>query len=627
MSFSDLGLPDYRDELEAEPVNFPTASKALLTSMLDQVDTKAIGAALKRDVPHVVLIKTPSASWAKAMARLVSETHSNAIAKAVTERKKGGDSLTEELQRRLTARSHVVLVSQDPDTLLPPSVAGAIDVRLDLLQPDKRIVAAAIGQVSGTLPPSLKASDIAGLDFDDLELALRDGSNASDCVRRLRRAAASVDRNKVTPGPRLEELPLGHYVRLWSEDMLFQLAEVSSGALNPSELSYPVLEGPPGTGKTLLASALARSAGWSFVSTSVGDWFATSDGHLGGVVRAATSFIDSVLATPETIGLIDELDALPDRATLNAKDRDWWTPVITQILLQIDRVRQANRPVILIGATNYHDRLDSALVRAGRLEQRVSVLPPSTLIEIQNVFEHYLGTDLDSGTLALAARLASGATPAQIAGWCRTVRTIARAAGRAIEPVDLINTVAPDSGRSDIETMAVAIHEAGHVALARHFGVKVLGVSILEKGRSGGHTLTETLSSFPNRFELEIMALILLGGRAADTVLGKGGHTGAENDLDRAGRLISDGIATYGLYGDIAPKRHQDHDLHARTNRILQDLMRVAVGVVRRDRHAILGLAQCLMAQRVMTSEAVDAAWEEPPDGVLMLPSTCRSYS
>lgn len=136
-------------------------------------------------------------------------------------------------------------------------------------------------------------------------------------------------------------------------------------------------------------------------------------------------------------------------------------------------------------------------------------------------------------------------------------------------------------------------------------------MSILEQGRSGGHTLTETLSSYPNRFELEIMALILLGGRAADMVLGKGGHAGAEMNLDMAGRLIADGISAFGLYGHLAPSRNRDGGMQRRIDHVLQSLLQVAVSVVRRDRNAILSLANRLLVQRVMTAEAIDAAWEE----------------
>src|SRR5690606_13412643 len=158
----------------------------------------------------------------------------------------------------------------------------------------------------GTRPPALKAADINGLDFDELELALRDGSNASDCVRRLRKAGGAVSGSGVMAGPGLHDLPLGQDVRIWSHDLLDQMGQVDAGIMAPGDLIFPVLEGPPGTGKTLLASALARSAGWNFVSTSVGSWFANSDGHLGAVVKAATAFIDEVLSKERTVGLIDE---------------------------------------------------------------------------------------------------------------------------------------------------------------------------------------------------------------------------------------------------------------------------------------------------------------------------------
>lgn len=611
MSISNLDLPDYRDELEPAPVVSVSASKALLTALLAQADTSAIGEALKREVPHVIVLKAPSAAWAEALAKLVSDTYSGTSCKAVTQLKKdGNDSVTAELQRRVSAGRHFVLVSQDPDTLLPASIAGAVDIRLDLPQPNKRLVVEAIAEVSGTRPGSVKGADATGLDFGDLELALREGSSASDCVRRLRKAAGALAGARVDQGPGLEDLPLSHEIRAWTQDLLIQLGDAKTGNMRPADLSYPVLEGPPGTGKSLLASALARSAGWSLVSTSVSEWFVNSDGHLGGVTRAATAFIDQVLAQDCTIGFIDELDALPSRATLSNRDREWWTTVIAQVLLQIDRVRKANRPILLVGATNYYDRLDGALTRAGRLENRVSVLPPSTPFEIERIFAHYLGEELSSQTLELAAGLAGGATPAQIEGWCRTAKARARGESRAIEPTDLLETVAPQTSRSDREIRAVAVHEAGHVALARHFGVKVHGVSILEQGRSGGHTLTETLSSYPNRFELEIMALILLGGRAADMVLGKGGHAGAEMDLDMAGRLIADGISTFGLYGDLAPNRNRDGAMQTRIDHVLQGLLRVAVSVVKRDRNAIQSLANHLVDQRVMTPEAIDAAWE-----------------
>lgn len=321
------------------------------------------------------------------------------------------------------------------------------------------------------------------------------------------------------------------------------------------------------------------------------------------------------LRSERTIGFIDEIDALPDRAVLDAKDREWWTPVVAQVLLQIDRVRKSNRHVLLIGATNFYDRLDGALIRSGRLDRRVSVLPPQTMEEAARVFEHYLGADLDPATLEMAARLGVGATPATIEGWCRAARSKARTEAWDLRPADLLESVAPSDDRSPAETRTVAIHEAGHVAVARRLGVAVLGVSILADGRSGGHTLTDMVSRFPNRPELETMATILLGGRAADLTLGKGGNAGAERDLAMATRMIGDGISRFGLYETLAQPSAAGlgkDGLFTQTDRILKRLLRSAIAIIVEESGPIRRLTERLIEERVMNAEAIDAVWAAP---------------
>lgn len=150
----------------------------------------------------------------------------------------------------------------------------------------------------------------------------------------------------------------------------------------------------------------------------------------------------------------------------------------------------------------------------------------------------------------------------------------------------------------------------------RQFGVKVHGISILEQAQSGGHMLTVLISTYSNRFEMEIMGMIMLGGRAADIVLGKGGHTGAEGDIEAASRMISGCIATYGLCGTLAPLRDHARDVHRHTDKILRRLLQQFLEVVRRDRHRLVRLAEYLVFERVMTPEAIEVAWHD--DSVLI---------
>ncbi|MFJ5489510.1 AAA family ATPase, partial [Hansschlegelia beijingensis] len=215
------------------------------------------------------------------------------------------------------------------------------------------------------------------------------------------------------------------------------IAADAVGAPPPSML----LHGAPGTGKTMLARSIARTLGLPIVTTSVSEWFARTEGNLGDVAKAAQTFFDRLTAAAPAIGFLDELDALPDRDRLSDRGRDWWTPVITGVLLMIDRVRAERPSVILIGATNHIDRLDEALKRPGRFDRHIEIRPPETVEELSEVLRHHLGHDLGDRDVTRAARLGLGATGADAEAWVKQARQRARAASRSMTLADLIDVI------------------------------------------------------------------------------------------------------------------------------------------------------------------------------------------
>jgi hypothetical protein len=278
---SDDDAPQHRESLEI------TGTLALVTAALTQLDGAAFTKAITQSSPQIIVIRLPSPQWARAVAQHLRQQRDGPHAQAIIDlRKDGNAGLARDLLEYLTLNMHLVLVSHDPEGLLPANLRAAIDLEFTISTPGVALVRDAIRKVTGGSVRSLRLADFEQLDFDALALALRSGSTAADSLRRLRRASDQLRTLRVPDsGPKLEELPLTGPVNAWASALLADLRRVGAGEMDPGDLLYAMLEGPPGTGKTMIASALARSAGWRIVSTSVPAWFANSDGHLGGLPR------------------------------------------------------------------------------------------------------------------------------------------------------------------------------------------------------------------------------------------------------------------------------------------------------------------------------------------------------
>ncbi|HKD94104.1 MAG TPA: ATP-dependent metallopeptidase FtsH/Yme1/Tma family protein, partial [Gaiellaceae bacterium] len=136
-----------------------------------------------------------------------------------------------------------------------------------------------------------------------------------------------------------------------------------------------LLSGPPGTGKTLLARAVAGEAGAPFFSMSASEFVEAIVGV--GASRVRDLFRQAKQDSPAIV-FIDELDAV-GRARSSAGNSfggsDEREQTLNQILTEMDGFGSTTS-VIVIGATNRIDVLDQALLRPGRFDRRVAVLPP-----------------------------------------------------------------------------------------------------------------------------------------------------------------------------------------------------------------------------------------------------------
>ncbi|MEL6939568.1 MAG: ATP-dependent zinc metalloprotease FtsH [Cyanobacteria bacterium J06598_1] len=135
-----------------------------------------------------------------------------------------------------------------------------------------------------------------------------------------------------------------------------------------------LLVGPPGTGKTLLAKAIAGEAGTPFFSISGSEFVEMFVGV--GASRVRDLFKKAKESAPCII-FIDEIDAVGrQRGTGIGGGNDEREQTLNQLLTEMDGF-EGNSGIIVIAATNRQDVLDSALLRPGRFDRKVTVDLPS----------------------------------------------------------------------------------------------------------------------------------------------------------------------------------------------------------------------------------------------------------
>ena len=134
-----------------------------------------------------------------------------------------------------------------------------------------------------------------------------------------------------------------------------------------------LLVGPPGTGKTLLARAVAGESSVPFFSISGADFVEMFVGV--GASRVRDLFEQANKNAPAIV-FIDELDAVGrQRGAGLGGGHDEREQTLNQLLVELDGFDNSSS-VIVMGATNRPDVLDSALLRPGRFDRQVVVDVP-----------------------------------------------------------------------------------------------------------------------------------------------------------------------------------------------------------------------------------------------------------
>lgn len=598
---SETDLPTAHED-GAAPLSRDLLADVMLAATLGRKVRKLI------TTPAVAaIVVVPTASCAAAVKDALHRLADHLLVHCVTEVRHSRYGTELDVVELLANGRTLVGVTQNIE-LLPVQLRHAAEMTLELVQPDVSMVRRVIRKVTGSIARGLDASDIAGRTLGEIAAAIRAGSTALECVTRLCRRPAIPVPLAGNSAPPLERLPLFGDARIWAGEMQDEFAHRRAGSV-VGPVEGTLLHGAAGTGKTLLAAALAQSAGVPFLATSVGEWF-RSDGHLDAVLRQAQYFFDSLAELDVAVGLIDEIDAIPDRTRLaNGQNREYWNVLTDAILLMLTRAVERSRGLLIIGATNHMHRIDDALKRPGRLGRHVEVRPPETPAEFEALLTYYLGGELPPAELQLAATQVGRTTPAMVAAWANTARGAARRQNRPITLSDLLTAMLPPDRRTAAERQGTAIHEAAHAVCAAALGLVVERVSILEGEGKVGLTKIAPASNTPTLAQIEDHIVAILAGRAGDVLLGHGADAGARSDLALATQLLTATRTTYGLRDTLASRGDEeavntllraDSRLLATVEADLDRLMRRTMEVVSARADDIRIVADALLARSVL---------------------------
>ena len=320
-----------------------------------------------------------------------------------------------------------------------------------------------------------------------------------------------------------------------------------------------LLVGPPGTGKTLLARAVAGEAHVPFFSISGSEFVQMFVGM--GAAKVRDLFKQAGEKAP-CIVFIDEIDTIGkkrDGGMIGGNDEREQT--LNQLLTEMDGF-DANKGVVILGATNRPDSLDPALLRPGRFDRRVPVELPDLAGREAILRVHARNVKLEQRIdLGAIARATSGASGAELANIINEAALRAVREGReAVSQDDLeesVETVIAGYQRksavlSEHEKRVVAYHEVGHalVAALQKNASPVTKITIVPRTSGAlGYTMQvdQDEKKLLTREELLAKIAVLTGGRAAEEVVFGSVTTGASNDIEQATKLARAMITRYGM--------------------------------------------------------------------------------
>ena len=410
------------------------------------------------------------------------------------------------------------------------------------------------------------------------------------------------------------------------------------GAVLPKGI---LLVGPPGTGKTLLAKAVAGEASVPFFSISGSDFVEMYVGVGAGRVR---DLFNTAKKFAPCLVFIDEIDAVGrQRGAGLGGGNDEREQTLNQLLVELDGFEE-NSGVIVMAATNREDILDPALQRPGRFDRTITVDYPDKegrkgILEVHSRNKP-LAKDVDFDSVASQTVGFSGADLANVMNEAAILAV--RNRRDAITMMDVEEAIdrriagpAKRTHMNDDDKRRVAFHEAGHaiVGLTLPDADKVQSVSIIPRGRTGGHTLMTPETDHFLYTKNMMLARIsgYLGGRVSEEIFFGDVSTGASDDFEKSTKIAKSMVTEYGM-SSLGPIQYSDpsqnvflgrdynssrnfsekvaYEIDTETRNIINECYRKTIEIVKSRKDDVTLIAEALIQKETITAAEINYLME-----------------
>lgn len=145
-----------------------------------------------------------------------------------------------------------------------------------------------------------------------------------------------------------------------------------------------LFHGPPGCGKTYIAGALAGELDHNFIELSPAD---LTSKWVGEAAENVQDVFAVARANQPCLVFLDEIDAVAasrDNDMTNSEQQ-----MVNQLLTELQAID--GEDVVVLGATNFLEDVDDAILRSGRFDERIEVPPPDADARAEILRVHLAG--------------------------------------------------------------------------------------------------------------------------------------------------------------------------------------------------------------------------------------------